>query len=60
MTEIIYCDECLVTMSPSELDDRFDYEVCYECVDNLGLDPNDSDEPSDDFPMYLEYDEGGY
>ena len=56
MTYPIYCEECLVTMNHDELDNRFDYEVCFDCVENLGLEPEWQD-ASDDFPMYLEYEE---
>ena len=56
MSYPIYCQECLEDKHYSDFDPRFDYQVCFECVEANNLEPTWKDY-SDDFPMYLEYEE---
>jgi len=34
---LTYCEKCLVNMEDDRFDYRFDYPVCFSCVDKHGL-----------------------
>lgn len=58
MTDLTYCEKCFVNFEDDSFDYRFDFPVCFQCVEDLELEPEEEDSFSDDFPLYLEYDEG--
>ena len=51
MTDYTYCDECYEDIDLDEVVERDGQELCWRCASD--------DDVRDDFPMSLEYDEGG-
>lgn len=62
MSDLTYCEYCLENLEAEMFDYRFEEPVCLKCAESLGLEPDENGfvDDLDDFPLSLEYDEGGY
>jgi formylmethanofuran dehydrogenase subunit E len=40
MSYPVYCEECLEDMHEDNFDYRFEYPVCFECVEKNNLEPD--------------------
>lgn len=41
MSDLTYCEMCLENLEDDAFDYRFDYPVCFECVEELELEPEE-------------------